>query len=137
MGPCSLSSGPGPESRAISRWLPDYPRCLPGTHHRGRQDQASPGSPAPLTPPPGNRNKPGQHALLPLTLQARPHPWGLGLGCQRGGLPFSSTTTWLSLAPKWALAEAQLGQDAGWTAFHKLALSTLHHPAHSFIQSLC
>lgn len=83
MGPCSLSSGPGPKSRAISR-LPVHPQRPPGTRHRGRQDQAPPGSPAPLTPPPGNRNKPGQHALLPLTLQARPRPWGLGLGCQGG-----------------------------------------------------
>lgn len=133
MGPCSLSSGPGPESRAISR-LPVHLQQPPETRHQGRQDQAPPGSPAPLTPPPGNRNQPGQHALLPLCLQARQRLWGLGLGCQGGGLRFYSTITWLMLGPQWALVEARLGQDAGCPAFHKAGTehapppSTFFHP---------
>lgn len=79
MGPCSPSSGPGPAARAISR-QPDYPQHPQGTCHRGRPGQAPQESPVPLTPIPGDGNKPGQHVLLPLIIQATVRPWGLGLG---------------------------------------------------------
>lgn len=56
---------------------PCPPSASPGDSPQG---EAGPGT---LIPPPGNRNQPGQHALLPLTLRARLRlsSWGLGLGC--------------------------------------------------------
>lgn len=72
MGPCSRSSGPGPEPRATRR-LPARPQRPPG--------------PGPSREPrcphaaPGNRSQPGQHALPPLPVQ-RAGARGLGLGCR-------------------------------------------------------
>lgn len=105
-----------------------------GTRHQGRQAWAPPGSPAPLTPPSGNGNQPGQHVLLPLTLQAC--LWGLGLGCQ------GWEGSWLryhhldlsraKVGPRRDLAR-RTNRDVLLSV--KLALSTPRHPAYSLSRS--
>ena len=107
--------------------------------HKTPRDQAPPGSPAAPTPP-WETGASQVSTPSPLSPSSGPAPvdwvWAAGGGWLFDGAPPPPSWPPLSLAPKPALAEAQLGRMWGGLLSAEPAPSPLRHPAHSFIQAL-